>query len=151
MTIFIEPSTSNRPSTRSQKDSSFLGVVAEMNPEALTKKGRAEVKKTQIKKSKKSSPKKWSVDEDANLIDELLSSTEPIDQIANRHRRSPAAIKQRVIHILPELRFRIQMVIKTKFVLGIVTHALVAVTAYALGNHPDAIPLPQISGIGVST
>jgi hypothetical protein len=122
-----------------------------MNPEALTKKGRAEVKKTQIKKSKKSSPKKWSVDEDANLIDELLSSTEPIDQIANRHRRSPAAIKQRVIHILPELRFRIQMVIKTKFVLGIVTHALVAVTAYALGNHPDAIPLPQISGIGVST
>jgi hypothetical protein len=128
-----------------------LGVVAEMNPEALTKKGRAEVKKTQIKKSKKSSPKKWSVDEDANLIDELLSSTEPIDQIANRHRRSPAAIKQRVIHILPELRFRIQMVIKTKFVLGIVTHALVAVTAYALGNHPDAIPLPQISGIGVST
>lgn len=151
MTIFIEPSNSNRPRTRSQKDSSFLGVVAEMNPEALTKKGRAEVKKTQIKKSKKSSPKKWSVDEDANLIDELLSSTEPIDQIANRHRRSPAAIKQRVIHILPELRFRIQMVIKTKFVLGIVTHALVAVTAYALGNHPDAIPLPQISGIGVST
>ena len=151
MTIFIEPSTSNRPRTRSQKDSSFLGVVAEMNPEALTKKGRAEVKKTQIKKSKKSSPKKWSVDEDANLIDELLSSTEPIDQIANRHRRSPAAIKQRVIHILPELRFRIQTVIKTKFVLGIVTHALVAVTAYALGNHPDAIPLPQISGIGVST
>ena len=151
MTIFIEPSTSNRPRTRSQKYSSFLGVVAEMNPEALTKKGRAEVKKTQIKKSKKSSPKKWSVDEDANLIDELLSSTEPIDQIANRHRRSPAAIKQRVIHILPELRFRIQMVIKTKFVLGIVTHALVAVTAYALGNHPDAIPLPQISGIGVST
>jgi hypothetical protein len=151
MTIFIEPSTSNRPRTRSQKDSSFLGVVTEMNPEALTKKGRAEVKKTQIKKSKKSSPKKWSVDEDANLIDELLSSTEPIDQIANRHRRSPAAIKQRVIHILPELRFRIQMVIKTKFVLGIVTHALVAVTAYALGNHPDAIPLPQISGIGVST
>lgn len=151
MTIFIEPSTSNRPRTRSQKDSPFLGVVAEMNPEALTKKGRAEVKKTQIKKSKKSSPKKWSVDEDANLIDELLSSTEPIDQIANRHRRSPAAIKQRVIHILPELRFRIQMVIKTKFVLGIVTHALVAVTAYALGNHPDAIPLPQISGIGVST
>ena len=58
MTIFIEPSTSNRPRTRSQKDSSFLGVVAEMNPEALTKKGRAEVKKTQIKKSKKSSPKK---------------------------------------------------------------------------------------------
>ena len=151
MTIFIEPSTSNRPRTRSQKDSPFLGVVAEMNPEALTKKGRAEVKKTHIKKSKKSSPKKWSVDEDANLIDELLSSTEPIDQIANRHRRSPAAIKQRVIHILPELRFRIQMVIKTKFVLGIVTHALVAVTAYALGNHPDAIPLPQISGIGVST
>ena len=151
MTIFIEPSTSNRPRTRSQKDSSFLEVVADMNPEALTKKGRAEVKKTQIKKSKKSSPKKWSVDEDANLIDELLSSTEPIDQIANRHRRSPAAIKQRVIHILPELRFRIQMVIKTKFVLGIVTHALVAVTAYALGNHPDAIPLPQISGIGVST
>ena len=49
MTIFIEPSTSNRPRTRSQKDSSFLGVVAEMNPEALTKKGRAEVKKTQIK------------------------------------------------------------------------------------------------------
>lgn len=151
MTIFIEPSTSNRPRTRSQKDSSFLGVVAEMNPEALTKNGSAEVKKTHIKKSKKSSPKKWSVDEDANLIDELLSSTEPIDQIANRHRRSPAAIKQRVIHILPELRFRIQMVIKTKFVLGIVTHALVAVTAYALGNHPDAIPLPQISGIGVST
>ena len=150
MTIFIEPSTSNRPRTRSQKDSSFLGVVAEMNPEALTKNGSAEVKKTHIKKSKKSSPKKWSVDEDANLIDELLSSTEPIDQIANRHRRSPAAIKQRVIHILPELRFRIQMVIKTKFVLGIVTHALVAVTAYALGNHPDAIPLPQISGIGVS-
>ena len=149
MTIFIEPSTSNRPRTRSQRDS-FVEVVAEMNPEALTKKGRAEVKKTQIKKSKKSSPKKWSVDEDANLIDELLSSTEPIDQIANRHRRSPAAIKQRVIHILPELRFRIQMVIKTKFVLGIVTHALVAVTAYALGNHPDAIPLPQISGIGVS-
>jgi hypothetical protein len=127
-----------------------LEVVADMNPEALTKKGRAEVKRTQIKKSKKSPPKKWSVDEDANLIDELLSSTEPIDQIANRHRRSPAAIKQRVIHILPELRFRIQMVIKTKFVLGIVTHALVAVTAYALGNHPDAIPLPQISGIGVS-
>jgi len=150
MTIFIEPSTSNRPRTRSQKDSSFLEVVADMNPEALTKKGRAEVKRTQIKKSKKSPPKKWSVDEDANLIDELLSSTEPIDQIANRHRRSPAAIKQRVIHILPELRFRIQMVIKTKFVLGIVTHALVAVTAYALGNHPDAIPLPQISGIGVS-
>lgn len=149
MTIFIEPSTSNRPRTRSQRDS-FVEVVAEMNPEALTKKGRAEVKKTQIKKSKKPPPKKWSVDEDANLIDELLSSTEPIDQIANRHRRSPAAIKQRVIHILPELRFRIQMVIKTKFVLGIVTHALVAITAYALGNHPDAIPLPQISGIGVS-
>ena len=119
MTIFIEPSTSNRPRTRSQRDS-FVEVVAEMNPEALTKKGRAEVKKTQIKKSKKPPPKKWSVDEDANLIDELLSSTEPIDQIANRHRRSPAAIKQRVIHILPELRFRIQMVIKTKFVLGIV-------------------------------
>jgi len=149
MTIFIEPSTSNRPRTRSQKDS-FVEVVAEMNPEALTKKGRAEVKKAQIKRPKKPPPKKWSVDEDANLIDELLSSTEPIDQIANRHRRSPAAIKQRVIHILPELRFRIQMVIKTKFVLGIVTHALVAITAYALGNHPDAIPLPQISGIGVS-
>ena len=149
MTIFIEPSTSNRPRTRSQRDP-FVEVVAERNPEALTKKGRAEVKKTQIKKSKKPPPKKWSVDEDSNLIDELLSSTEPIDQIANRHRRSPAAIKQRVIHILPELRFRIQMVIKTKFVLGIVTHALVAITAYALGNHPDAIPLPQISGIGVS-
>ena len=47
MTIFIEPSTSNRPRTRSQKDSSFLGVVAaEMNPEALTKKGRRSKKDT---------------------------------------------------------------------------------------------------------
>ncbi len=159
MTIFIEPSTGNRPVTRSQKakdKDSFLETVAETNPKALTDEGRAEVETIKARKNakkvkpKKSPPKKWTWEEDEKLMDEILGSLLPTENIAQEHKRSPTAIRQRVIHLLAELRYRHQMMLKTKFVWRIVTHSLVAVTAYALGNHPDAIPLPQVNLIGVS-
>ena len=54
MTIFIEPSTSNRPRTRSQTSKSFLEVVADVQPGALTAKGRAAVEdaRTELKRRK---------------------------------------------------------------------------------------------------
>ena len=155
MTIFIEPSTSNRPRTRSQKDS-FVEVVAETSPKALTEEGRTEVQAIKARKNakkvtpKKSPPKKWTLEEDEKLMGEILGSLLPTENIAHEHKRSPAAIRQRVIHLLAELRFRHQMMLKTKFIWRIVTHSLVAITAYALGNHPDAIPLPHVNLVGVS-